>query len=195
MKIVLYGKHTQKTSNWSGGTTHELLILPSQASLVNRNFTLRISKATVNSSPSSFTLLPGYQRNLLLLKGCLLAQRNEKENHLLCAGDEWHFDGSDNIVAKGTCSDFNVMWKGEAVVHSQMIHIDKSNVYSIDQSVGGQMLFFHVDTGKVIMEILGEEFVLTEGMSLEIDAIKEDLNLMIKAQKESSIILSEILLK
>lgn len=195
MKIVLYGKHTQKTSTWSGGTTHELLIAPAHATMDNRDFTLRISKASVNSSPSIFTQLNGYHRNLLVIKGCLLAQCNEKENYLLCPGDEWHFEGSDQVTAKGTCNDYNVMWKGEGVVHSQMIEIEKSNVYSIDQSVGGQMLFFHCDTGKVKMEILGEEFVLTEGMSLEIEAIKEDLNLMITAQKESTLILSEILLK
>jgi environmental stress-induced protein Ves len=195
MKIVLYAKHSQKTSTWSGGTTYELLIAPEHATLANRDFNLRISKASVNSSPSTFTQFPGLHRNLLLLKGCLLTQCNEQENYLLCPGDEWHFEGSDQVTAMGTCNDYNVMWKGEGVVHSQMIKIDKSNVYSIDQSVSGQMLFFHCDTGKVKMEILGEEFILTEGMSLEIDAIKEDLNLMIIAQKESTLIISEILLK
>lgn len=195
MKIILHHKNTRVESTWAGGTSTQLLLKPENALYAKRDFNLRISIATVFESPSTFTSLHSYQRNLLLLEGCVLLNQNQTKHYLLLPGDEIHFDGADNIVSNGTCTDFNVMWQGDGIVHSQMLVLEAEDGYSINQSVGGQMLFFHVYVGKVNIEILGEKFILTQGMSLEIDAIRESLNLFIKANKNSQVILSEILLK
>lgn len=194
MKIISLQKHTHQINKWDGGTTHELFILPAIAAYADRNFQLRISKAYIQKPESDFTLLPGINRNLLLLEGSMLLHINRKKYQLLLPADEIHFEGGIPIHCKGSGVDYNVMWKGEGEVSSQVLHMETHDHVMLDQSIGGQMLFFHLHRGKVEIEILGEVFKLNAGGSLVIDALREDLNLMVYATAASDLILSEILL-
>lgn len=56
-------------SEWSGGQTRELLLLPEGSSYGRRDFSVRISSASVNAEESEFTLLPGVRRFLSVLEG------------------------------------------------------------------------------------------------------------------------------
>lgn len=58
-EIKVITKEQQKTSTWSGGTTTQLAIYPEDADYGKRNFTWRLSSATVEAEESVFTSLPG----------------------------------------------------------------------------------------------------------------------------------------
>ena len=50
-----------KSSTWSGGTTTEFFIFPTEASYKKKNFDFRLSTATVEVEESEFTSLPNIE--------------------------------------------------------------------------------------------------------------------------------------
>src|SRR5690606_21592449 len=78
MDIQHIKENEYRTTNWSGGTTTELFIFPESANFQTGDYELRISIATVETEQSIFTVLPGVDRTLMVIKGQL---RLEHENH------------------------------------------------------------------------------------------------------------------
>lgn len=98
-------------SNWSGGTTTQLAIYPENQLYSDRNFIWRLSSATVDQDESNFTVLPQYNRILMILEGKLELNHNNKEIINLNSFDQNEFDGGNNTVAKGKVVDFNLMMR------------------------------------------------------------------------------------
>ena len=99
-------------SRWSGGTTTELFLYPEASSYAERNFSIRISTATVETERSEFTLLPGYQRSLMVLKGGLTMVHDTGEGtlrHDMKPFQTVEFDGGWKTTGTGKVTDFNVM--------------------------------------------------------------------------------------
>ena len=69
MRIRHLTAEDYKVSQWSGGTTTEIFIWPADASYAAREFSLRISSATVELEESDFTALPGVTRYIVPLQG------------------------------------------------------------------------------------------------------------------------------
>ena len=69
MQILHLTQKDYKTSQWSGGTTTELLIWPEGADYAKREFQVRISSATVELAESDFTPLQGVIRYITPLSG------------------------------------------------------------------------------------------------------------------------------
>lgn len=101
--------NVQKTTEWSGGKTTELWIWPKESNYGERNFDCRISTAVVEVEESTFTLLPGHLRHLMILEGNLKLSHNNGEEITLEPYQVDVFDGGDQTVSRGLVRDFNVM--------------------------------------------------------------------------------------
>jgi len=82
-EVKLITKEQQKTSKWSGGTTTQLAIYPEDADYGKRNFTWRLSTATVEAAESVFTSLPGIDR-IIKLKGIPIFLIQRAISHTRC---------------------------------------------------------------------------------------------------------------
>jgi environmental stress-induced protein Ves len=119
--------HDFKVMPWKngGGLTRELYRIPHQDR--PEDFTFRLSEASVNSS-GDFSLFPGIERTLLLLKGSgfNLTFKEAENINMVQPLKPICFRGEDQIhceLIDGPCLDFNVMierqW-GEAKVSVQL---------------------------------------------------------------------------
>lgn len=129
----IINKNQFKISSWSGGTTTQLFIFPENSSYEARNFTWRISSATVDLEESNFTQLPDYNRILMVLKGELILNHEGQDPVCLCELEQDKFDGNVNTTSKGKVVDFNVMMKkGICTGNVETIKVDgKSTLTTI----------------------------------------------------------------
>ena len=67
--IRIIRKKEHHTDVWAGGTTTQLAIWPPDADYKLRNFKWRMSSARVDSEESTFTVLPGIHRLIMILEG------------------------------------------------------------------------------------------------------------------------------
>lgn len=109
MNIEIFEKKDQNTTQWSGGTTTELYITPQDRRYADRDFSLRISSATVEIEKSIFTKLPNYDRFLMVLENNIKLQHKDKMGEILQPFAVDAFDGADDTISWGCCKDFNVM--------------------------------------------------------------------------------------
>lgn len=104
------------TGHWSGGSTTELFLWPHSASYTARDFSLRVSTATVDVDTSDFTPLPGYTRLLMTVRGEMLLQIEGRDDVALPPWATVRFDGGVITRSAGRCVDFGVMlgagWEG-----------------------------------------------------------------------------------
>lgn len=131
MKIT--PKSIQQTTEWSGGTTTELAIFPTESSYANRNFLFRISTATVETETSTFTSLPGYKRLLMILKGELEITHVDQYTKKLATFDTDMFDGGWQTTAKGMVTDFNIMHTPEMKVNTSVHAFTPEHALTISQ--------------------------------------------------------------
>ena len=102
-----------KVSRWSGGTTTEIFIWPADASYAAREFSLRISSATVDLEESDFTALPGVMRYIVPLQGGFtLIHPGEKPVSIAQLDSPYRFSGEISTHCVGRATDFNLMLKG-----------------------------------------------------------------------------------
>ena len=111
LNCELIKNNQYKQSAWSGGTTTEMFIYPSDSSYADRNFTWRISSASVDLDESTFTSLPDYHRILMVIKGKLLLNHEGVNPIELNELEQDSFDGGIATVSKGRVTDFNLMMK------------------------------------------------------------------------------------
>ena len=109
MQIKCYTKKDFKTSSWSGGKTTELLIFPPSASYAKRDFSLRLSSATVDVPISHFTNLPGITRFITPLSYPFLLEIDTKRTFLLSPFQIFKFSGESCTYSYGMSRDFNLM--------------------------------------------------------------------------------------
>ncbi|MBQ9647003.1 MAG: HutD family protein [Oscillospiraceae bacterium] len=103
------------TTQWSGGSTTQLIIAPEGAAYADRDFLWRVSSATVELDESDFTPLPDYRRYISTVRGDMTLSHNGGDALTLRPGDVHKFDGGDDTHSFGRCTDFNLMLrKGKA---------------------------------------------------------------------------------
>ncbi len=98
------------TTVWSGGTTSQLFIYPSESLFAERNFDFRISTATIDVEESDFTPLTEYNRLLAVLEGDLEIIHQGKYSKKLQKFENDRFHGSWQTNSKGKVRDFNVIF-------------------------------------------------------------------------------------
>ena len=113
MRIRHLTSEDYKVSQWSGGTTTEIFIWPEGASYAAREFSLRISSATVELEESDFTALPGVTRYIVPLQGGFTLTHPGKAPVVLSPLDTpYRFSGQIDTHCVGRATDFNLMLKG-----------------------------------------------------------------------------------
>ena len=100
-----------RSKAWSGGTSTELFIFPPTSSYEQRDFDIRLSRATIDVAESKFTSLPGISRILMILSGSVYLTLDGKEKIKLHPFNQLAFAGGQEVIALGKCSDFNIMHK------------------------------------------------------------------------------------
>lgn len=114
MKIEIIKEEQYSVSCWSGGKTRQLYIYPPHSSYAQRDFTFRISSATVECERSEFTALPGIKRLILPLSGKLHLYYEGHGEKELAPYEQDCFDGGWNTVSIGKATDFNLMLRSGA---------------------------------------------------------------------------------
>lgn len=112
--ITVIRKNEQKTTAWSGGATTELALYPPGSEYAKRNFSWRLSSATVEAAESTFTPLPGIRRTLLLLSGEMELEHAGQHKVRLLPFEQDSFLGDWQTTSRGVASDFNLMLSGAA---------------------------------------------------------------------------------
>lgn len=114
MEYRIYTKQDAQVSAWSGGETMQLVIQPADGDYGERQFTYRLSSATVELEESTFTPLPGFKRWLLPLEGELdLTHEHDGQVDQLHLGEfqaHW-FLGAWETKSVGRCRDFNLIYE------------------------------------------------------------------------------------
>lgn len=114
MKSEIVRENNKIRSVWSGGTTTQLYIYPSDSLYADRDFDLRISSAVIEVEESDFTPLKGYSRIIMVLEGELEIIHKNQYSKFLNRFDTDSFSGDWETSSKGKVIDFNLMM-GEKV--------------------------------------------------------------------------------
>lgn len=96
------------TSSWSGGETSQVIILPKDAKLSDRNFDFRVSTATCNLEESKFSDFSGYKRFIAPVYNEIELEVNGKK-HKLKPYEILEFSGSDTTISRGKLRDYNLI--------------------------------------------------------------------------------------
>ncbi|WP_411680772.1 HutD family protein [Clostridium thailandense] len=108
-KISIIKKSKFQVSEWSGGTTTELLIYPEDAKYSDRSFKWRLSSAKVEAEESIFTHLPGISRIIMVIDGVLRLEHEGHHKVILNPFEQDSFMGSWKTKSFGKVTDFNLM--------------------------------------------------------------------------------------
>jgi len=138
-----------KPSPWNGGSTTELFIYPMTSKYATRNFSFRLSTATVNIENSTFTSLPGITRTLMVLDGEMSLTHKDHHTAKLGRFDSDNFKGDWNTFSKGKCSDFNLMTMGNTQGTVESLHVNKEKQVDFSFSDNIQHLVIYVYSGQI----------------------------------------------
>lgn len=130
--INIISSNDWKVTNWSGGTTSELLILPEESDFKKGNYSLRISIATVEVEKSTFTPLPGVNRILTILNGELELFHEGQHAAKLNQYEQDSFLGDWKTTSIGKVRDFNVMTK-DCVADVNVIELTQNEIIKLQK--------------------------------------------------------------
>lgn len=125
MEIVKLTEQNYSTTNWSGGTTTQLIIYPSTATVANQDFTYRISTAVVNGD-STFTKYNNYTRFITTLDNEITLNNDT----ILTPLNVHKFSGEETTTSIGSCTDFNLICSKELSSNMVVEKESYSKVYS-----------------------------------------------------------------
>lgn len=175
-KIKILRTEDYNTTKWSGGTTTELFIEPENSVYAERDFTWRLSSATVETEESEFTSLPDYNRIIMSLEGGIRLSHNKGEWLELPVYTPHSFDGGDETVSVGKVTDFNLMLR-KGVCTGAVIPIELTMSESISfkdalpediRNCKTVMLYCYSGTLQISMEN-NDMFRLNAGEALRIE--------------------------
>ena len=154
------------TTQWSGGSTTQLVIAPRNAVYAERDFLWRISSATVELDESDFTALPDYRRFISTVEGDMTLSHNGGAELTLHPGDIHAFDGADATHSAGRCTDFNLMLrKGGADGNVRSFTLSDGEEDFLPCPGAKQLLIFCA-RGRCVVRCAGETFALGTRESL-----------------------------
>jgi len=164
-RIGLVKKSQYKTSEWSGGTTTELLIYPGDSKYSDRSFKWRISSAKVEDPESVFTNLPGIARHIMVIEGKIVLEHENRYEKTLEPFEQDTFMGDWGTKSYGKARDFNLMLSEGFTGGLKAHFIDKGEKIVIVLEAGDTEKttnVFYVVNGNPEIEANGQEFNLEE---------------------------------
>lgn len=176
-------------STWSGGTTTQVAIAPEGAVYADRDFTYRVSSATVDLEVSDFTALPDYNRLISTLQGEIDVTHNDGEAVHLAPYHVHAFDGGWNTRSVGKCRDFNLMMrKGVCGGHMAAVEVTAGAPAVVVMEEAAKAAA-HADTylycgeGEAVVEAVGQTVTLRAGESA---AVKDAANVQLRVTTETA---------
>jgi environmental stress-induced protein Ves len=145
MKIRVQKEKDCKVVNWANGTSTELFVFPADGNFQTRDFTFRISTATVEAEETTFSDFSSLTRILMILEGNITLIHEGRYTKQLKPFDQDTFDGSWPTKSKGKVRDFNVMFKENAA--GNVTHFAMNAGESKSFSLSGKHDFFFVQNG------------------------------------------------
>lgn len=189
MKLVHLKAEDYVTSTWSGGTTTQVAIAPEGAVYADRDFTYRVSSATVDLEVSDFTALPDYNRLISTLQGSIDVTHNGGEVIKLSPYGVHAFDGGWETRSVGKCRDFNLMMrKGVCSGHMAAVSVT-SAVSAVVVMEEAAKAYAHADAylycgeGEAVVEAEGQTIALQAGESV---AVKDAAAMELKVTSTSA---------
>lgn len=164
MKIQIIPPENQPVAQWSGGQTRELYIAGGAADYAARDFTLRLSSATVETDESTFTPLPAFHRVLMPLSAPVQLTHDEEQPIALLPFQTDFFDGGAKTISRGRCQDFNVMWAKDAPFEVALEALDNFPCL-LD---GAEEDFYYAYRGDFFLDTRHENIHLMEGSLLHL---------------------------
>ncbi len=170
MRILHLTKKDYKCSAWSGGTTTELFIWPQGADYGKREFSFRVSSATVDLEESDFTPLYSVERYITPLSGGFtLAHPGKTAITMTPLAAPYRFSGEEATHCVGKATDFNLMLKGcegkmELHRSAAPIRVGFNAFYAVEEgafSLNGQV--FPMQKGELLTIFSEEEATLDLG--------------------------------
>ncbi len=172
-----------QTIDWGGGKSTELFIFPETGSYQSRDFSFRLSTATVEIEESVFTPLAGVQRKLMVLDGEMHLSHEEQHEAQLGKFDVDEFNGGWTTKSKGCCTDFNLMLKNGA--KGSLKGLTLKDQEKLDGEFFGNHFFVWVFSGEVQIHFGEEEYSLKEKELLYIsDALSGRVSMEGKATSD-----------
>lgn len=191
MEYSIFKSENFTTKSWSGGKTTELFIFPLTADYQKRNFQFRLSKSTVETDKSDFTILPGVSRKLMVLSGEINISHERHHSRLLKKFDIDEFEGDWKTTSAGRCTDFNLMTTGK--ITGKLISIIIREKRSVNYEIRNKCdwLFIYVHSGKVSIEINKRIEAASKGDLHALNKL-EIVSLKIKSIEHAELVCSEI---
>lgn len=109
MNYRIYKENDFRISNWTGGKTKQLAIFPEDGSYLERNFLWRLSTATCGQEESDFSVLPDFDRVLMVLEGNVVLAHQDVRAVRLGELEQDRFDGAYHTKSFGKITDYNLM--------------------------------------------------------------------------------------
>lgn len=150
------------TTNWSGGKTTELFIYPKETSFKNRDFSFRLSTATVEVETSLFTALPGVERTLMVLDGEMELRHKNQHKVNLKAFEEDHFNGAWETLSEGKCTDFNLMTRNKTKGSISVLNLTKDERSLINTDSGNNFFCIYLLKGELSVQTTKEKYLIKE---------------------------------
>lgn len=169
----------QRVQRWSGGETRELYIAPTGASYAGRDFSLRLSSATVEEERSVFTKLPAYERQLVLLSGKICLRHDGSTPLVLLPLAVDSFDGGAVTHSHGRCRDFNVMLAKAA---GYTAHCEAFSQVPEWFAGGNAVEFFFAAQGAFVLVSKELQLPIPEGALLRLEGAREAFALRPKGE-------------
>lgn len=114
-----------QVTSWSGGLSTQLYLFPENGSYANRQFSYRLSTASIECQTSRFTDLTGYHRLLMTLDEPIFLEK-QTGAHLdtisLSPFQVYAFEGHESIKSHGICRDFNLIYDDSYQGNMKPIH-------------------------------------------------------------------------
>lgn len=169
METSFLPAETRKTINWAHGTSTELFVYPLDGDFATRNFTFRISTATVEADETTFSSFPAITRILMILEGNLTLVHVGRYTKQLNTFDQDTFMGDWDTKSQGRVRDFNLMCKNGA--KGKVDHKNMSGLERLMVVPEGNYQFFFVAAG----EFSFEQTILKKGDTLVVENATAEL--------------------
>jgi environmental stress-induced protein Ves len=161
-------------NDWSGGTSTQLVIYPSESDLLKQNFEFRISTASIDVEESQFTQFFLHKRIICSLLNPITLIHSDIQPFCLTPLVPYSFDGGMTTKCIGKTIDFNVIFNDSWDASIKVYQIDSMIDMAYIQSYSDLTYFFQVQGESFINAILLEESEL-----LLFKEMPDDFNLKI----------------
>ncbi len=192
MNVNIYTSDDFTTSKWSGGTTTELYISPSDAKYKDLDFDIRISSAKVETPHSNFTNLPQVHRQLMILDGSINIKHKNRYTKHLQAFEADTFEGDWDTSSEGICTDFNVMTRGAYKSKTDALQLTNNENTTINLELEKATFFIYLYSGAITVNTATQSYTLQANQLLVMeDTTPQSLEL--KAQNKSQLVIVNVI--